>query len=121
VNHAGLFLARWPAFSPEQSKGKKNGLTKRTFIIWAMATALGETAFTAAHAQTSVNPAEARAIAKEAYIYAFPMVDNYRIAYDYFVNRESPEFKAPWNQIRNIPSVFTPADTAVQTPNSDTP
>ena len=33
----------------------------------------------------------------------------------------SPEFKAPWNHITNIPRVFTPADTAVQTPNSDTP
>ena len=65
--------------------------------------------------------AEARAIAKEAYIYGFPMVDSYRVQYDYFVNRESPEFKAPWNQIRNIPRVFTPADTAVQTANSDTP
>jgi hypothetical protein len=68
-----------------------------------------------------VTPSEARAIAKEAYTYGFPMVDSYRVQYDYFVNRESPEFKAPWNQIRNIPRVFTPADTAVQTPNSDTP
>jgi hypothetical protein len=49
------------------------------------------------------------------------MVDSYRIQYAYFVNRENPEFKAPWNQIRNIPRVFTPEDKAVQTPNSDTP
>jgi hypothetical protein len=49
------------------------------------------------------------------------MVDNYRIQYDYFVDRDNPEFKAPWNQIRNIPRVYTPADTAIQTPNSDTP
>jgi len=77
--------------------------------------------FTPAHAQTGVSPADARAIAKEAYIYGFPMVDSYRIQYDYFVNRENPEFKAPWNQLRNIPRVFTPDDKAVQTPNSDTP
>jgi hypothetical protein len=77
--------------------------------------------FTAASAETDVSPAEARAIAKEAYIYSFPMVDSYRIQYAYFVNRENPEFKAPWNQIRNIPRVFTPEDKAVQTPNSDTP
>ena len=68
-----------------------------------------------------ITPAEARAIAKEAYIYGYPMVDSYRIQHAYFVNRESPEFKAPWNQIRNIPRVFTPEDKAVQTPNSDTP
>ena len=77
--------------------------------------------FTAARAQIGISPADARAIAKEAYIYGFPMVDNYRVEHAYFVDRQSPEFKAPWNQITNIPRVFTPADTAVQTPNSDTP
>ena len=74
-----------------------------------------------AGAQTTLSPAEARAIAKEAYIYGFPIVDNYRIEHSYFVNSASPEFKAPWNQIANIPRVFTPEDKAVQTPNSDTP
>jgi hypothetical protein len=68
-----------------------------------------------------VSPAEARAIAKEAYIYGFPMVDNYRIQYGYFEDRQDPEFKAPWNLIANIPRVYTPTDTAIQTPNSDTP
>lgn len=69
----------------------------------------------------SLTPAEARAIAKEAYIYGFPMVDGYRIQHAYFVDRANPEFKAPWNQIRNMPRVFTSEDKAVQTPNSDTP
>jgi hypothetical protein len=48
-------------------------------------------------------------------------VDNYRIQYSYFVDRQNPEFKAPWNQIHNVPRVYTPTDTAIQTPNSDTP
>ncbi|EUB75564.1 protein of unknown function DUF1254 [Pseudomonas sp. GM41(2012)] len=74
-----------------------------------------------ARAQTNVTPTEARAIAKEAYVYGFPVVDSYRIQYSYFVDRQNPEFKAQWNQIRNIPRVYTPADTAIQTPNSDTP
>ena len=69
----------------------------------------------------SATPEEARAIAKEAYIYGFPMVDSYRIQYAYFVDTKNPEYKAPWNQIANIPRVYTPADTAIQTPNSDTP
>jgi hypothetical protein len=68
-----------------------------------------------------LTPAEARAIAKEAYIYGFPLVDNYRIQYGYFVDTKNPEYKAPWNQLKNIPRVYTPADTAIQTPNSDTP
>jgi hypothetical protein len=76
--------------------------------------------FSAAHAQTSVSPAEARAIAKEAYIYGFPVVDNYRIQHTYWVDRTNPEYKGPWNQIWNSAKLFTPADTAIQTPNSDT-
>jgi hypothetical protein len=68
-----------------------------------------------------VTPAEARAIAKEAYIYGYPMVDSYRIEYGYFVDKKDPEYKGPWNEIHNTPRVYTPADKAVQTPNSDTP
>jgi hypothetical protein len=81
-------------------------------LLWA--------SFHETSAQT-ITPAEARAIAKDAYIYGFPMVDSYRIQYSYFEDRQSPEFKAPWNQIKNTPRVYTPADTAIQTPNSDTP
>jgi hypothetical protein len=68
-----------------------------------------------------VTPAEARAIAKEAYIYGYPMVDSYRIEYGYFIDKTGPEYKGPWNVIQNTPRVYTPADKAVQTPNSDTP
>src|SRR6185503_5835860 len=74
-----------------------------------------------ASVQTSVTPAEARTIARDAYVYGYPMVDSYRIQHAYFVDPKNPEYKAPWNQIRNIPRVYTPDDTAVQTPNSDTP
>ena len=94
--------------------------TKRKALVFAM-TLLSSFLFTAADARTGITPAEARAVAKEAYIYGFPMVDNYRIQYAYFVDRKDREFKAPWNQIRNIPRVFTPDDKAIQTPNSDTP
>lgn len=62
-----------------------------------------------------------RAIAKEATIWGFPLVDNYRIQYSYFADRGGPEFKAPWNVIANTARVYTPEDKAIQTPNSDTP
>jgi hypothetical protein len=74
----------------------------------------------AAHAQAGVSPAEARAIAKEAYIYGFPIVDNYRVQHAYWVEKTNPEYKGPWNQIWNSARLFSPADTAIQTPNSDT-
>ena len=94
-------------------------ITRRSFAVGiGLLPMLG---FQTVHAKTSVSPAEARAIAKEAYIYGFPLVDNYRIEYDYFVDSTGPEFKAPWNHIANTPRVYTPDDTAIQTPNSDTP
>ncbi|MGB3480822.1 MAG: DUF1254 domain-containing protein [Mycobacterium sp.] len=68
-----------------------------------------------------VAPADARAIAKEAYIYGFPIVDNYRIQYSYFVDKQDPDYKGDWNQVHSTARLFTPQDTAVQTPNSDTP
>jgi hypothetical protein len=68
-----------------------------------------------------VSPQDARAIAKDAYVYGFPIVDNYRVMYSYFVNKDDPEYKGDWNQIHNTARVYTPADTTIQTPNSDTP
>lgn len=62
-----------------------------------------------------------RAIAKEATVWGFPLVDNYRIQYSYFADRGGPEFKAPWNMIASTARVYTPEDKAIQTPNSDTP
>lgn len=64
---------------------------------------------------------EVRTIAKEAYIYGFPIVDNLRIQYSYFVDQASPDYKAPYNQLVHIPRVYTHEDTALQTANSDTP
>jgi hypothetical protein len=69
----------------------------------------------------AVSPDQARAIAKEAYVYGFPIVDNYRVQYDYFVDKENAEYKGDRNVIHNTARVFTPADTTIQTPNSDTP
>jgi hypothetical protein len=98
-------------------------LTKRDLLLRSAALA-AITATTAksypASAQTGVSPAEARAIAKEAYVYGFPIVDNYRIQHAYWVDRTNPEYKGPWNQIYNSARLFTPADKAIQTPNSDT-
>ena len=49
------------------------------------------------------------------------MLENYRIMYSYFVDRNDPEYKAPWNSLNNVARVFTPDDKAIQTPESDTP
>jgi hypothetical protein len=64
---------------------------------------------------------EAKAIAEEGFIYGLPIAMNYAVMYEYVVDRSSEQFKAPFNQIKNEAHVFTYKDTAVVTPNSDTP
>jgi hypothetical protein len=68
-----------------------------------------------------VTPSEARAIAKQAYTYGFPIVDNYRIMFAYWVDKSGTEYKGPINTIQNTAGVYGPEDKAIQTPNSDTP
>ncbi len=65
--------------------------------------------------------AETKAIAEEGFIYGLPIVMNYAVMYEYAVDRASGQFKAPVNEISNEARVFTYKDTAVITPNSDTP
>lgn len=72
-------------------------------------------------ADFTANPAEARDIAKEAYLYGFPVVEMYKTLYAQAVDKGGPNFNAPLNHIGNTARVFTPKDTAVITPNSDTP
>jgi hypothetical protein len=101
-------------------------LTKRDLLRSAALAAM--TATTAksmpAFAQASADRPgflKAKDIAEAGFIYGLPIVMNYAVMYEYAVDRNSGQFKAPFNQIKNEPNVFTYKDTAVVTPNSDTP
>jgi len=72
-------------------------------------------------AQDKPGSGETRRIAEQAFIYGFPMVMNYAVFYEYFVDKSSPQYKTSTNQVYNMARVYTPKDTAVVTPNSDTP
>jgi hypothetical protein len=74
-----------------------------------------------AWADFTATPEEARGIAKEAYLYGFPVVEMYKTLYTQAVDKKSPNFKAPFNQIGNTAKAFTAKDTAFVTPNADTP
>lgn len=76
--------------------------------------------FTSAPA-ADITPTEAKAIAEEGFIYGLPIVMNYAVMYEYSVDKNSGQYKAPFNQIKNEARVFTYEDTAIVTPNSDTP
>jgi hypothetical protein len=46
---------------------------------------------------------------------------SYGVFSEYFVDKSGPEFKAEPNHLYNTARVYTPQDTAIVTPNSDTP
>ncbi|CAI8796548.1 Cell envelope protein [Pseudomonas sp. IT-P74] len=74
------------------------------------------------HAQAAdITPAETKAIAEEGYIYGLPIVMNYATLYEYAVDKSSSQYKAPFNHIYNMHKVFSYKDTAIVSPNSDTP
>jgi len=90
---------------------------KTKTILTSLSFALALTTARAA----DLTPAETKAIAEEGFIYGLPIVMNYAVMYEYAVDKNNPEFKAPFNQIKNEARVFTYKDTAIVTPNSDTP
>jgi hypothetical protein len=100
-------------------------LTKRDFLRSpALAAITAATTSVPSSAQTNAqwpSVLEAKAIAEEGFIYGLPIVMNYAVMNEYAVNRDSGQFKAPFNQINNEARVFTYKDTAIITPNSDTP
>ncbi len=88
----------------------------------ALAVAVASFATAAPIQSANLPPAdEIKAIAEEATLYGLPLVMLYGIMNEYAIDKESDEFKAPFNEIKNEPRVYTPADTAIVTPNSDTP
>jgi len=64
---------------------------------------------------------ETKAIAKDGFIFGLPIVMYYTSGYELFIDPTSSQYKAPLGQLFNEARVFTPKDTAVITPNSDTP
>jgi hypothetical protein len=87
------------------------------------------TAITSIHATEPANKAgsaapsaaELKTVAEEGFIYGLPIVMNYGVMYDYAVDKNSNQYKAPFNKLYNMRRVATPEDTAIVTPNSDTP
>src|SRR5881628_1728552 len=101
-------------------------LTKRDLLRSAALAALTVTTMTPVPASAQAKAEwpdirEAKAIAEEGFIYGLPIVMNYAVMYEYAVDKNSGQFKAPFNQIKNEARVYTYKDTSIVTPNSDTP
>ncbi len=62
-----------------------------------------------------------RDIYQQAYIYGFPMIAAYKAMYEFNVDKTNSQYKGGFNQVHSEARVFTPKDTSIVTPNSDTP
>jgi hypothetical protein len=99
-------------------------LSKRSFLQATAAAALAAPSLRSVQASAeSGRPGffGAKDIAEAGFIYGLPIVMNYGVMYEYIVDKNSGQWKAPFNTIYNEARVFTYQDTAVVTPNSDTP
>jgi len=68
----------------------------------------------------SLTPNLAADIARDAFMWAYPVVDNYRVFHNFFVDKSHKEYKAPQNTVTNICRLYTDKDKSFQTPNRDT-
>ena len=91
---------------------------KNIYLIMLMSLVVVSSSFAT---EPKLSAKEAKAIAKEAYIYGLPMVLNYKTMYMYAVDKNSPEYKGEFNHLACMARVYTPEDKAIVTPNSDTP
>ena len=82
---------------------------------------LSSVGFASSDPRSDARAMETQQIAGEALTYGLPMIMNYSVLYAYAVDTQSGQYKAPFNQIANASKLFTPKDTAIITPNSDTP
>jgi hypothetical protein len=99
-------------------------ITRRLLLAQTALTAAAPFAGFAARAEdASGRPGffAAKDIAEAGYVYGLPIVMNYAVMYDFFIDKTSSQYKGPFNQIHSAANVFTYKDTAVVTPNSDTP
>lgn len=68
-----------------------------------------------------LTPAEARAIAGEAWLYAFAPVALYNTMYAQAIDAASPSYVGGFNRFRHYDRLATPDDKDIVTPNNDTP
>ncbi len=86
----------------------------------ALAVALTIFAATRASAQ-NVSPTEAQAIAKDAYVYSYAMMESYQTWRAQAVDKDAPGYVGGFNVYRHYSEPFTPDNKDIVTPNNDTP
>src|SRR5580698_1607486 len=100
---------------------QKTSILSRAVLLSTLIAVAGCSSKPADNTSNTPAPPDARVIAKEAYIYGFPMAANYLTMYKQAIDTTSRDYRAPFNTLANSSNVATPDDKFVVTPNSDTP
>lgn len=69
----------------------------------------------------TVSVDEAKKIASDAYLYAYPMLYNYKTLFQQAADPSFPGYVGGFNRFRHYSRGFTPADKDIVTPSNDTP
>jgi len=88
----------------------------KTFLVGAIICTLAFTSTLAA----DVTPAEARVIARDAYIFAYPLAMQYHTMYVQAIDSNSKEYVGGFGKYRHY-GISTPDNKDIVTPNNDTP
>ncbi|UCH29918.1 MAG: DUF1254 domain-containing protein, partial [Myxococcales bacterium] len=70
--------------------------------------------------EPAVTPDEAQLIAEQAYVYAYPMMENYRTMYVQAIDRTAPGYLAPFNELVHKTELLGPDFKDIVRPNNDT-
>jgi len=89
--------------------------------VAAFAAAVTTSAVAQSSAKPPLTPQAARAIAKEAWLYAYAPIESYKTMYNPAVNKDFPGYVGGFNRFRHYARMSAPADTDIVTPNNDTP
>ncbi len=69
---------------------------------------------------SNISPHEAKQITEKAYIFAYPMLEQYKMMFWMAIYEKSPTYEAPFNQFAYKSNLLGPEHTSIVRPNNDT-
>lgn len=99
----------------------KNPFSRRSLLggLGALAGGLACPNWLLAASQKGVD--DLRAIAREAWIYAYPLLMHYQTMHKQILNPQAAEYVGGFNHFRHYGELYTPKNREIVTPNNDTP
>lgn len=95
-------------------------MKKLLTYLAAVALIFGTTSCTEEKPSASPESDDVQQIAEEAYIFAYPMLEHYKMMFAMAMYPESGAYTAPFNVLHSYTELSGPEDTIIVRPNNDT-